>query len=180
MFRALIPCTVVFLAATGCLSSIEERSASTTSLGLALGGRARNKATDASPASDGPICVMEVPGTGISVTDIEGGIAVTFDTVTPGQVGLLRRAVRGLQESYAAERVVNAEGHDHSARSQEIARRFRSLNGDLPTHETTVRDVARGARLELRASNAADVALLRRKMRAEIATMQRGVCPLVF
>lgn len=175
MNRPAVPFTfaLVLLTLAGCVSSIEERSTATT-LGIATGGASPEASTDAPP------CVMEVPGTGIRMRDIEGGIAVVFDTVTPASVDLLRRAVRGLRESYASAHVEHAIGHEHSERAHELARQFRSVNGELPAHTTEVTDVTGGARLEVRAADAADVALLRTKMRREIATMQRGVCPLVY
>ena len=174
MNRVALPITLVVLAPlAGCMSGIEERSASTTPLGLGVGAPSE-------PSTEAPPCVMEVPGTGIRMLDIEGGIAVVFDTVTPRSVGVLRRAVRALRESYADERVAHADGHEHSPRAHELARQFRSINGDLPPHTTEVTDVSRGARLEVRAADGAQVRLLRTKMRAEIATMQRGVCPLVY
>ncbi len=174
MNRVALPITLVVLAPlAGCMSGIEERSASTTPLGLSVGAPSE-------PSTEAPPCVMEVPGTGIRMLDIEGGIAVVFDTVTPRSVGVLRRAVRALRESYADERVAHADGHEHSPRAHELARQFRSINGDLPPHTTEVTDVSRGARLEVRAADGAQVRLLRTKMRAEIATMQRGVCPLVY
>jgi hypothetical protein len=175
MKRVALPITLVVLVPlAGCMSGIEERSASTTTLGLSVGG------APSEPSTEAPPCVMEVPGTGIRMLDIEGGVAVVFDTVTPASVGVLRRAVRALRESYADERVAHADGHSHSPRAHELARQFRSVNGDLPAHTTEVTDVSRGARLEVRAADVAQTALLRTKMRAEIATMQRGVCPLVY
>ena len=174
MNRVALPITLVVLAPlAGCMSGIEERSASTTPLGLSVGAPSE-------PSTEAPPCVMEVPGTGIRMLDIEGGIAVVFDTVTPRSVGVLRRAVRALRESYADERVAHADGHEHSPRAHELARQFRSINGELPPHTTEVTDVSGGARLEVRAADGAQVRLLRTKMRAEIATMQRGVCPLVY
>lgn len=133
-------------------------------------------AEEASP--EAPPCVMEVPGTGVRMLDVDGGIAVVFDTVTPDAVGPLRSAVRALQQSYMGEHVGHA--HDHSERALELARQFRSVNGELPPHSVEVTDVERGARIEVLAEEASDVALLRAKMRAEVETMQRGVCPLVY
>lgn len=163
----------VVMTLTGCVSTIEERS-TRTPLGLGSGG------SSPEPSSDAPPCVMEVPGTGIRMSNVDGGIAVVFETVTPESVGPLRSAVRALRESYASEQVAHAEGHEHSERAHELARQFRSINGDLPPHTTEVRDVTAGARLEVRAADPAEVDLLRAKMRAEIETMQRGVCPLVY
>lgn len=164
---------IVLLTVAGCVSAVEERSASTTSLGLGRGGMGA-----AEPSPQTPPCVMEVPGTGIRMLDVEGGIAVVFDTVTADAVEPLRQAVRALQQSYMGEH--DGHAHDHSAKALELARQFRSVNGELPPHSVDVTDVERGARIEVLAEDEADVALLRTKMRAEIATMQRGVCPLVY
>lgn len=166
------------LGLAGCASSIEPRS--TRSSGLVLGGsgtvtapREQAHADDRHPA----VCVMEVPGTGIHVDEIDDGVAVVFDTVDPERIAELRRAVRGLVEAYERGRRVVVE-HHHSRRGLELARRYRELAGDLPALRALVHDVEGGARLEVRAADPAMVALLRDKMRAEAAVMQRGVCPL--
>lgn len=165
---------VALLSLTGCISSIEERSAR-SSLDFGRAGSEPEPSRD-----EPPPCVMEVPGTGIWIADVEGGVAVRFETVASESVGSLRRAVRALRDSYADEEEARSQSHEHSERARELARQFRSINGELPPHTTEVVDVNGGARLTIRAVDARDVELLRTKMRAEIATMQRGVCPLIY
>ncbi len=160
--------SALLVVVAGCVSSVEPRAATQQRFGLAP-SRARADA----PAP----CVMEVPGTGIRVREIDGGIAVTFDTVARGHVGELRAAVRRFGEAV----VHGHRGHHHAhlTRAVELARRFREHNGALPPLEVAVHDVGRGAVLELRAANARDVDAARTKLRAEIGVMQRGVCPLL-
>ncbi|MCZ7682259.1 MAG: hypothetical protein M5U28_27095 [Sandaracinaceae bacterium] len=56
---------------------------------------------------------------------------------------------------------------------------FHESSGELPAMVTSVRDVPRGARLEVSATDPSQRAVLRERMRAEIGIMQRGVCPLL-
>lgn len=153
------------------MAGVEPRSASRPSgRAVGLGG---SHAT-ASPS----VCVMGVPGTGIQVRDIDGGVAVSFDTLAPERVVELRSAVGGLVAAYEHGRRV-ARRHSHSARGVELARRYRALAGELPPLRAALVEVEGGAALEVKASDPAAVAALRAAMRAEVALMQRGVCPLV-
>lgn len=167
--RLSLAASIVVVA--GCAPTIEQRSVAGDSLGVAP-SRAR-----AEPGvADGP-CVMEVPGTAVHVRDIDGGLAVTFDTVATQSVGPLRAAVRRFGDAY--EHGHAGHHHAHATRAAAIARRFRQRNGSPPPLRALVRDVRGGASLELRASDPRQVELLRARLRAEIGIMQRGVCPLL-
>lgn len=177
MYLSVLPATamVVTVLAAGCVSSVEPRSAHTIGLGLGAGGRSGPSPTESH--DDEVACVMEVPGTGIHMHDIDGGLAVTFDTVTPDAVGMLRHAVRHLRDVYSGKRDEHHLSH-HSARAQALARAVRSRVGALPAFAASVRDVDRGAQLEIRASDPAEAATLRERLRTEVGAMQRGVCPI--
>jgi hypothetical protein len=174
---AVLGLLVSLLGLAGCSSSVATRSAGSSGFGLAIAAAARPRA-HAHAEADPATCVMQVPGTGIHVRDVEGGVAVMFDTVARERVPELRRAVEGLMRAYAAGRRASAE-HEHSPRVMELARRYREAAGELPPLQAAVQEVDGGAELVVRAADPATVAVLRRKMRAEVAVMQRGVCPLV-
>ncbi len=168
---------VIAASAPGCVSSVEERSTARGGLGLSLSGSAPADSIADADGHDAP-CIMEVPGTGIRMLDTDRGLAVVFDTVEGSAVGDLRRAVRRLGAALAGERNDDHRGH-HSGRALAIAVSFHESSGELPAMVTSVRDVPRGARLEVSATDPSQRAVLRERMRAEIGIMQRGVCPLL-
>ncbi|HEY8431860.1 MAG TPA: hypothetical protein VIL20_25965 [Sandaracinaceae bacterium] len=169
---------ILVLVLAGCVSSIEERSTARGGLGLSFGSRAPDDSVATSGEASAPPCVMEVPGTGIAVRDVDGGIAVDFATTAPDAVDDLRRAVRRLGASLESGSHEDHSSH-HSARALELASQFHAQAGALPRVVTSVRDVPGGARLVVRAADPAQRALVRERMRAEIGIMQRGVCPLL-
>jgi hypothetical protein len=171
---AVLAVAVSLLGLTGCMSSLEPRSVTAPSRGLGLSAR---RDAHSHEGHDPATCVMQVPGTGIQVRDIDGGVAVTFDTVASDRVPDLRRAVDALMQAYEQGRR-SAGPHRHSPRALELARRYRELAGDLPPLSAVVNEVEGGAELVVLATSPATVALLRQKMRSEVAVMQRGVCPL--
>lgn len=181
MHRAVSPAlvAVLCLVVSGCVSSIEQRSTGRGGI-LSVGGADRDDSVvdPNGESEDEVMCVMEVPGTGISVIDIEGGVAVEFDTVARGSVGDLRRAVRRLGTSLASGEHPDHSGH-HSLRALALARQLHASSGPLPAMLTSVSDVQGGARLEVRPADAAQRDLLRQRLRQEIGIMQRGVCPLL-
>lgn len=114
-------------------------------------------------------CPMMLEGAEVSVEDIDQGVAMTFTTDRSRDVAELRERVRGM-----------AAMHEHHAGMSDGMMGRQDGMGSMPPSTATVVDVPEGARLELVASDAADVDPLRQyaSMHAEHMRGRQG-CPMM-
>lgn len=109
------------------------------------------------------MCPMEVSGTVVAATDVEGGIGLSFKT-TAGDVAELRRRVRRM-----------AEMHDQPGGSNILG-----AGGMKMTPATaSVEDIDGGARLVLQPKDAAQLGALREHVRMKAQRMAGGECPMM-
>jgi len=107
------------------------------------------------------MCPMDVAGTQVATEDIDGGIAIVFTTT--GDVADLRARVSHLAEMHK-EHAQDGE-HEHEGH-------------EMPAAGAVESDVEGGARLELKAADAATVDALRAHVKEHVAKMQSsGTCP---
>ncbi len=160
----------------GCVSSFENRSTAGAGPAFSLSG-SQPATPETQEHGDGGPCVMEVLGTGLDVQEVEGGLALTFETVAPEQIAELQSAVRRFGEAY--ENGQHGHHHQHATRAVALARRHRAQQGAFVPLATRVTDVAEGARLFVRAADRAESARLRQRLRADVDQIRAGVCPLL-
>ena len=118
----------------------------------------------AMPAAD---CPMLVPETSVASSEVDGGAALTFTTAAGDRVEDLRARVR----SMAAR--VEARG------TGGMARHHGGASTPLPPVQAQVFDVDGGARMELRAIDPGEVALVREHVREHGSMMRAGTCPMM-
>lgn len=108
-------------------------------------------------------CPMMISTANMTVEEIEGGSAMTFSTDDAGQVEELRTRVRRMGEMHEQH-----AGMGHG------------MMAAMPEAQASVVDVPNGARLELRATNPADVEALRRHAAVHAEQMRtRRTCPMM-
>lgn len=108
-------------------------------------------------------CPMMLSGAEMTVEEIEGGSAMTFTTASAGDVEDLRARVRGM-----------------AAMHEQHAGMGHGMMAGMPRAEVSVVELPNGARLELRATDPADVEQLRRHAAVHADHMRtRRTCPMM-
>ncbi len=118
-------------------------------------------------------CPVAVPGTTVSMTEIEGGGALTFET--QADVEDLRARTRLLAEHYTR---MHEEGAVPPGRGMRRGPGAQGVPAPPPSTATVV-DVDRGARVELRALDPDDTEALRDHLTARARQYQAGQCPMM-
>jgi hypothetical protein len=104
-------------------------------------------------------CPMKVPGTDLSITDAENGIALTLTTKS-GEVAELRRRVENMAKM-------------HSASSNT------AMHGNMMPFSIKYEEVAYGARLTLTPKNPAGLDAFRATVRRHAEQMKKGNCTMM-
>ena len=126
----------------------------------------------------GGICPMKVPGATASVTDVDGGVALSF-TTTAGDLAELRRRVHRMAARHQHRQggkmqMGRSGGGMHAMRGGMMG----TAHGRMPTSTATVEDIEGGARLLLRPVDPGQLEALRAHARAHGDGMPRGECPM--
>ncbi len=140
-------------------------------------------------AAMGGMCPMQVPGTTVTSTDVEGGVAISFVT-GPGAIPEVRQRVRHMAEMHnhhAAGGMTmggHASGppgneHEHAASGSPAPGGEHAGMMMMPTATATAEDVETGARIVLRPSDPTQLAALRQHAQLHVARMARGECPMM-
>lgn len=108
-------------------------------------------------------CPMQVSGTTVASTDVEGGTGLAFTTAS-GDVGDLRRRVRQM-----------AGMHN----SQHTGGMMKGRGMKMPAATASVDDIDGGARLILRPHDPAQLAALQEHARMKAQRMAGGECPMM-
>lgn len=120
-------------------------------------------------------CPMAMQGVRVEVSNIQGGIAMTF-TTQEGDADNLRERVEHLAEMYEKRHerqgmMWHDMGGDMGHRGGHEAQR-----GMMPQVDTNVVEVENGARLELMPRDEANLDALREHVRMHQQRMQAGAC----
>lgn len=160
----------------------------------------RPAAATASPASAsdpqvGYGCPTALPGAAASVTDIDNGVAVTF-TGPANEEPALRSRAHWLTDQHA---LAMQRGTGTGSYGMPMMQGCPCMGGmgcgmmhgpwmqggpgmmGMPSvlSDVAITDVPGGARVTLTARNAADIPALRSDVRARVAQMQSGICPML-
>jgi hypothetical protein len=133
-------------------------------LSLMTSGMAATETQQAAPqnhtdTSTMQSCPMKVPGTDLSITDAENGIALTLTTKS-GELAELRRRVENMAKM-------------HSASSNN------AMHGNMMPFSITYEEVASGARLTLTPKNPAELDAFRATVRRHAEQMKKGNCSMM-
>ena len=136
-------------------------------------------------------CPMQVPGTAVSVDDVEGGVAISFST-SQGNVADLRQRVRSMAEMHNRHQADGmmmgggphesgaGAGHEHKTDDAAGHSGGAMMGGMMmPATTATVEDTDQGARIVVRPRDPADLAGLRQHARMNAAKMSQGECPMM-
>jgi hypothetical protein len=104
-------------------------------------------------------CPMQVPGTTVTASDVEGGVALAF-TTHGGDVAELRERVQRMTETH----------HQHHSGG---------VMGMAPPSTAASEDIEGGARLVLKPQDPAQLEALREHARTHAARMAEGDCPMM-
>lgn len=108
------------------------------------------------------MCPMEVPGTAVVATDVDGGIALSFTTST-GDVADLRQRMRRMAEMHN-----QPDGH-----------KMKDGGMMMPAATASVADIEGGAQLILLPKEEAQLGALREHVRMKAQRMTAGECPMM-
>ena len=103
------------------------------------------------------MCPMQVPGTSVTATDVEGGIALNFTTTDANEVPDLQQRVH---------RVAAMHNERHG---QGSAR--------MPAVTAVTEDIPGGARVVIAPKDPAQLDEVRARVRSHAAQMAEGQCP---
>jgi hypothetical protein len=141
------------------------------------------------------MCPMQVPGTTVAATEVEGGIGLSFTTTT-GDVAALRQRVGHMAEMHnqpghmmmgshdAPAKGADAE-HQHGAQAgagHEGGSRGAMMMGAgmmMPPATASSEDIEGGARLILQPKDLAQLEALREHVRMKAQRMAGGECPMM-
>ena len=140
------------------------------------------------------MCPMQVPGTTVAATEIDGGIGLSFTTTTV-DVAELRQRVRRMAEMHnqpGGHSMMGSHGtaapgagaeHQHGApRTGDEAGRSGMMMGGgmmMPAATASVEDIDGGARLNLQPKDHAQLGALREHVRMKAQRMAGGECPMM-
>lgn len=122
-------------------------------------------------------CPMMVPGATASVTDVDGGAAITW-TAPPSAVASLREDVHAMaQQRGAMMAACPCRGmmRRHGGPPMQGTMSMQAM----PPADVRADDVEGGARLTFTAKDPADVAALRSHVRMHVEHMNGGHCPMM-
>lgn len=179
----------------GCASTNGTRSEPTASAATALAHQHDHGGGDQAGMM-AAMCPMQVPGTMVAATEVEGGIGLSFTTAT-GDVAELRRRVHRMAEMHnqpGGHTMMGSPGapspgadaeHQHGAgagTSHEGGGRGGMMKGSgmmMPAASASVQDVEGGARLVLQPKDSAQLGALREHVRMKAQRMVAGECPMM-
>lgn len=186
-------------ALVGCASTSSARSEPTMSAAPAPTHQHDHGGADQGGMMAG-MCPMQVSGTTVAATDVEGGIGLVF-TTKGGDVAELRQRVRRMAEMHngrgghmGAHTMMGGHGapsagadaeHQHSeeadAGHERSGRGGMMMTGGMMTPAATasVEDIEGGARLVLRPKDPAQLAALRAHVHMKAERMAGGQCPMM-
>ena len=141
------------------------------------------------------MCPMQVRGTTVAATEVDGGIGLSFTTTT-GDVAELRQRVRRIAEMHnqpGGHRMMGSHGtaapgagpeHRHGApgAGHEGGGRGGMMMGGgmmMPAATALAEDIDGGARLVLRPKDPAQLGALREHVRMKAQRMAAGECPMM-
>lgn len=139
---------VLVVVTTGCAHHTQEAPPATSQMPQRGGGKGMGPMAG--------MCPMEVPGTTVTATDIEGGVALTFATST-GDVDELRQRVHRVAEM-------------HNQRHGEGGRM-------MPAVTATTEDIPEGAQVIIRPKDPSQLGAVRERVHAHAAQLAKGECP---
>lgn len=137
------------------------------------------------------MCPMQVPGTTVAATEVDGGIDLSFTTTT-GDVAELRQRVRRMAEMHnqpGGHRMMGSHGtaapgaaaeHQHGAQAG-AGHGGMMMGGGMmmPAATASVEDIETGARLILKPKDPAQLGALREHVRMKAQRMAGGECPMM-
>ena len=179
-------------AVAGCASTSGTRSEPTTSAAVAPNHQHEHGGGD----EDG-MCPMQVSGTTVAATDIEGGIGLAF-TTKGGNVAELRQRVGRMAEMHNNPRhggmmmgehgaPASGDGGEHQHGADSGAGHAGGGQGGMmmdggmmmPAATASVEDIEGGARLNLKPNDPAQLATLQDHVRMKANHMAGGECPMM-
>ncbi len=183
-------------AVAGCASTGGSRSDLPTSAAVAPNHQHEHGGGDQGGMVAGT-CPMQVPGTTVAATEIEGGIGLTF-TTKAGSVAELRQRVRRMAEMHSNQRsggmmmgehgaTASGSGGEHQHGADSGAGHVGGgpdgmmMGGGMmmPAATASVEDIEGGARLILRPNDPAHLATLQEHVRMKAQRMAGGECPMM-
>lgn len=152
------------------------------------GSQAQEQPSSPMPAAGGDMmqqlragCPMVVEGADVAVADTEEGVALTF-TTEAGDVGDLRARVQHMAQMYGMHAGQRGMMWHHMGR-QGQGRGGPGMDmghmvgrGPMPAATATVTEIDKGARLELRPTDASQLDALREHVRWHQQRMESGEC----
>ncbi len=183
-------------AVAGCASTSGTRSEPTTSAAVAPNHQHEQGGGDEDGMMAG-MCPMQVSGTTVAATDLEGGIGLAFAT-KGGNVAELRQRVGRMAEMHNNPRSggmmmgehgapASGDGGEHQHGADPGAGhvgggRGGMMMGDggmmMPAATASMEDIEGGARLILRPNDPAQLAALQEHVRMKAQRMAGGECPM--
>jgi len=187
---------MVGTAVAGCASSSGTRSEQTTNAAHTPNQQHEHGAGDRGKMM-ADMCPMQVPGTTVAATDVEGGIGLAF-TTNRGKGDDLQQRVRRLAEMHNNQgnsgMMMREHGgpapatgfeHQHGAGSG-VGNEGGSKGGMMmkggmimPAATASVEYIESGARLILRPNDPAHLAALQEHVRVKALRMAGGECPMI-
>lgn len=179
-------------ALAGCASSSGTRSEPTTSAAAAPAHQHDHKDHAGMMAG---MCPMQLPGTTVAATEVEGGIGLSFTTTT-GDVAELRQRVRHMAEMHDQPGGHMMMGHgapapgadtEHQHGAQAGAHNEGGSHGGMmmggemmmPATTASAADIEGGAQINLQPKDPAQLGALREHVRMKAQQMARGECPMM-
>ena len=173
----------------GCASTSGARSEPATSAAAAPAHQHAHGDGDQAGMMAG-MCPMQVPGTTVAATEVEGGIGLSFTTAT-GDVAELRQRVRRMAEMHnqpGGHRMMGSHGTaapgagaEHQHGTQAGAGHGGMMMGGgmmMPAATASVEDIEGGARLILQPKDPAQLGALREHVRMKAQRVAGGECPM--
>jgi len=178
------------VAAAGCASTKSPRSEPATSV-AATTNQQRAHADGGEGGMMADMCPMQVPGTTVTATDIEGGVGLAFTTKS-GSVEEVRQRVQqmaethnnkhsgGMMAEHGAPASASDDDHQHGAGHGSHGQDGMMM-GDkmMPPATALVEDIEGGARLNLRPNDPAQLAALQEHVRMKAQQMTSGECAMM-
>ncbi|MEO8261537.1 MAG: hypothetical protein ABI566_03120 [Pseudolysinimonas sp.] len=136
------------------------------------------------------MCPMQVPGTTVAATEVDGGIGLSFTTTT-GDVAELRQRVRRMADMHnqpGGHMMMGSHGapapgagaeHQHGAQAGAGHGGMMMGGGMMPAATASVEDIESGARLILQPKDPAQLGALREHVRMKAQRMVGGECPMM-
>jgi hypothetical protein len=174
----------------GCASSSGVQSEPTTGAATAPAHQHNHGGGDQASMMAGK-CPMQVPGTTVAATEVDGGMGLAFTTTT-GDVAELRQRVRHMAEMHnqpGGHKMMGSQGtaapgagakHQHG--SQAGAGHGGMMMGGgrmMPAATASAEDIESGARLSLQPKDPAQLGALSEHVRMKAQRMAAGHCQMM-